>query len=227
MGKTDAKQQCLTFEAKRQAHQTAPPADQLSSREEDRGETSLPEEGLKSILFEMCSGVTTIDYKLDSLTRSMGDMKGLIDKLKMHLTDAEKFISDVEDVQTQQAKAIEEMKVELHKVQLKNDDLEGSVAIIALYWKSLKVVNPGGYIAKVQRILKAIRGRLAQLEQELRTLELRYKDSGERSLLEPTGTLLLEFQDEANREVKFLSKYTLAKKYGAHTCHVAKTLGYC
>ncbi|KAJ1217524.1 hypothetical protein NDU88_005118 [Pleurodeles waltl] len=69
-----------------------------------------PEEDLKSILLEMHFSLTTIDCKLDSLTRRLDDMKDHIDKYELCLTDNEQQISDVDDVQTLQVKDVEEIK---------------------------------------------------------------------------------------------------------------------
>ncbi|KAJ1173757.1 hypothetical protein NDU88_005583 [Pleurodeles waltl] len=144
MGKTDAKQQWLTFEAKRQSRQTAPLADQCPSRQGDAGLTYPPEEDLKSILFEMRSSLTTTDYRLDSLTRHMDNVKDCIDKHQEHRRGGELRISDVEGAHTQQAKVVEEMKTELCNVQLKNDDLEAqSRRQMYALWEFLKLQQWG------------------------------------------------------------------------------------
>ncbi|KAJ1081723.1 hypothetical protein NDU88_001901 [Pleurodeles waltl] len=124
MGKSEAKQQRLRFGAGDNLYCLR---QSLTSRWLVRGMWRVippSTEDIKALTLELKTRLTAIDCRLESLTRCMEDLKDRMDKQHTRLTDAEHYISNVEHVHNQQVKTLEELKVELCKVQLKNEYLE-------------------------------------------------------------------------------------------------------
>lgn len=90
----------------------------------------------------------------------------------------------------------------------------GSVEHFATIWETFKVYIRGIAISKHSGVLRSIRNRLAQLVQTLHTLEAEFLANNTSQTAESFKTTLEEYHTEADREVKLLGKYAVARTYG-------------
>lgn len=90
----------------------------------------------------------------------------------------------------------------------------GSVDTFQSIWEAFKVCIRGIAMAKHSGILRSIRQRLSVVEGALKDLELRQLTENTQDVTDAIKSLLSEYQEEADREVKYLGKYAIARTYG-------------
>lgn len=91
---------------------------------------------------------------------------------------------------------------------------EGTVESPGTLWEAFKALVRGDCIALKTGVLKDIRNTLARLEKELKQLEQRQIVAPASAITAQIRQKLTEFQEEAERETKFLYKYAQARRYG-------------
>lgn len=90
----------------------------------------------------------------------------------------------------------------------------GSVTSEATLWEAFKVVIRGKCISRQSGVLKSIRTSLANIELQIKDLEQRVYTDGDADSHAALKSKLLEYEEEANREIKFLGQYAEARRYG-------------
>ncbi|XP_078540694.1 embryonic protein UVS.2-like [Lissotriton helveticus] len=90
----------------------------------------------------------------------------------------------------------------------------GSASSEAIVWDAFKAVIRGQCIARKAGVLRSIRDTLATLEGELKDLDAAFSSDPSLENAGALKTKLLAFNEEAEREVKFLGKQAEARRYG-------------
>lgn len=89
----------------------------------------------------------------------------------------------------------------------------GSVPTMCLIWETFKLYIRGITISKHAGVLKPIRTRLQHVEATLKILEGRQQATEDPQILAQIRTLITEFNELAEDEVKYLGKYATARTY--------------
>ncbi|XP_078506414.1 A.superbus venom factor 1-like [Lissotriton helveticus] len=90
----------------------------------------------------------------------------------------------------------------------------GSEPAVATLWDAFKVVIWGKCIARQEGVLKAMRGTITRIEGQIRVLERNFCSATNPVVAAELKDKLLEFAEEAQRELTFLGKYAEARRYG-------------
>lgn len=91
---------------------------------------------------------------------------------------------------------------------------EGSVDSPGTLWEACKVVIRGCCMSLKTGVLRSIRNTLQTLETELAEIEARLQDTPTDRARAEFRTKLTQYQEEADREVSFLTKDAQARRYG-------------
>lgn len=102
---------------------------------------------------------------------------------------------------------------------------KGSVNSLGTLWDAFKSVIQRHCIAGQARVLRDIRTCLSKLETELHGLEQQYYREATATTIRDIRLKVSEYQDEAERELRFQHKHATARRYGEGD-RPSKTLAY-